>query len=406
VSNSLAIAAATRGLCAKLSEAIARSDAPAVGARVSALRPNALNAADPSVNVFLLQVSPNAALRNADLPTRRAAGELIQRPTLALDLHFLLTFTGDDAELVPQRLLGLVLPALHASPTLSARELIALTQANAPSYLDSSDLAQQVELVRFSLGAMNLEELSKLWSVFFQTQYLLSVPVQASVVLLEAPLLASPAAPVLERGIFSGTSSPPVIRALSPAFTTLRDAQGSVTLRIVADFLQTGAIAVRFGDAPARAAKIVERDQLAIELPDDLRAGVLPVRLLVSQTFQSADRSASFPLESAPVALAIMPRIRGAAVVAERTVTLNVEPPVGRTQAVKLTLERRTAGTQRVAIAWVAPASASADESFSVVTFRLPSQVEVGRYAVQLEVDGIASGLQTPFDQLPTVDVP
>ena len=68
------------------------------------------------VNVFLYQVTPNAAWRNADLPTRRANGDLIQRPQAALDLHYLLTFYGDESLLQPQRVLGSVVRTLHCGP--------------------------------------------------------------------------------------------------------------------------------------------------------------------------------------------------------------------------------------------------------------------------------------------------
>src|SRR5260370_39430318 len=56
------------------------------------------------VNIFLYQTTPNAALRNADLPTRRVDGQLVQRPQVALDLHYLLSFYGDEKTIEPQRL--------------------------------------------------------------------------------------------------------------------------------------------------------------------------------------------------------------------------------------------------------------------------------------------------------------
>ena len=51
---------------------------------------------------------PNAALRNSDLPTRNHRSVVVQRPTCALDLHYLLSFYGDDSKLEPQRMLGAV----------------------------------------------------------------------------------------------------------------------------------------------------------------------------------------------------------------------------------------------------------------------------------------------------------
>jgi hypothetical protein len=217
VSNGIAIAVATEGLKAMLSETFTEAGSIAVsGAAVTSVRPQTLDAGARGVNVFLYQVTPNAALRNADLPTRRAGGELIQRPQLALNLHYLLTFTGDETSLEPQRIMGVALAGLHARADLTAAMIDALVINAAPgSYLHRADLAQQVERVRFSLEGMNLEELSKLWSVFFQTQYQLSVGVQASVVLLEAPLAPSPSRPVRDRGIYSGMPSPPSLTAIS-----------------------------------------------------------------------------------------------------------------------------------------------------------------------------------------------
>ena len=48
------------------------------------------------MNVYLYRVSPNPAWRNQDLPTR-ARGPIVDRPLTAIDLHYLLTFYGDEA---------------------------------------------------------------------------------------------------------------------------------------------------------------------------------------------------------------------------------------------------------------------------------------------------------------------
>ena len=48
--------------------------------------------ANPVVNLFLHQVTPNAAWRNVDLPSLAADGATrLKNPPLALDLHYLLT---------------------------------------------------------------------------------------------------------------------------------------------------------------------------------------------------------------------------------------------------------------------------------------------------------------------------
>lgn len=410
MSNGLAVAAATRGLCAKISEALAEAGSLGFGARVTSLRPNLLSATDAAVNAFLFQITPNAALRNIDLPTRRAGGELVQRPMLALDLHYLLTFTGDEAELVPQRLLGLVLPALHAQCALSADEVTRLIQSNSPSYLDQADLAQQVEVVRFSLGAMNLEELSKLWSVFFQTQYLLSVPLQASALLLEAPLTPVPSAIVRSRGVFAGTPRAPRISTLAPGFTPLERDGAPTTVQIRGSDLIGDATAVLFGEREVAATSLAA-DQLTVTVPGALRAGVHPVTVQVRHAFEQRGDTKTFALASRPVPLAILPRITSPSPLSPTAgeIELRVAPPVARGQRVRVLLERRVPTVERRALTWQPPLPAATEvppPEFERLRVPLPDRLAAGRYGLQVEVDGLASGLDLNFDDLPVVEVP
>ncbi len=201
MSNFLAIATVTATLGRMLQAAVG-ADVP--GALVTTVRPDGPNSGvpDTGVNLFLYQVTPNAQWRNQDLPTRRADGTVAQRPQAALDLHYLLSFYGSEAELEPQRLLGSALRTLHARPLLDRVAVLNAVAANA--FLTGSDLADAVESVRFTPMSLNLEELSKLWSVFFQTTYVLSVAYRASVVLLTAeaqPLLAQPVAERVVRSL-------------------------------------------------------------------------------------------------------------------------------------------------------------------------------------------------------------
>jgi hypothetical protein len=192
MSNYLAIATVTAALSRALQTAI-EADVP--GALATTVRPDGPGSGVPEtgVNIFLYQVMPNASWRNNDLPTRRPDGTLVQRPLVAIDLHYLLSFYGNDAELEPQRLLGSTIRTLHAKPVLTRQEI--QNTVDAIGFLNDSDLAGEVELVKFMPLSLNLEELSKLWSVFFQTTYVLSVAYQASVVLIspeQRPVIAQP----------------------------------------------------------------------------------------------------------------------------------------------------------------------------------------------------------------------
>jgi hypothetical protein len=195
MSNFLAIATVTATV-SQIVQAAVQSDVP--GATVKTLRPDGLAdlTQEKGVNVYLYRVGPNAAWRNTDLPTRRADGTPAQRPQSALDLHYLLSFFGDETQLEPQRLLGSAMTALHTQPTLTRERIQQTVDNQVFSYLADSDLADQIELVRFTPIPLSLEELSRLWSVFYQIPYTLSVAYHASVVLIEAAVTPQPAPPV------------------------------------------------------------------------------------------------------------------------------------------------------------------------------------------------------------------
>ena len=89
MSNHLAIATVTATL-GQILQAVA-SEAVA-GADVTTNRPeSAEDGTAASINIFLFQVSPNPALRNADLPIRRSNGTVATRPQAALDLDYLIS---------------------------------------------------------------------------------------------------------------------------------------------------------------------------------------------------------------------------------------------------------------------------------------------------------------------------
>ncbi len=132
-------------------------------------------------NIYLFQVAPNAGLRNRDLPTRDAAGMLLHRSEVALDLSYLLTFYGREDLLEPQRLLGRALVALHVSPVFQPEDLARLSHGpHAVPFLSGDTAAPPVAPVRLMPVSLTLEELSKIWTVFFQAAHRLSVAYQAS----------------------------------------------------------------------------------------------------------------------------------------------------------------------------------------------------------------------------------
>jgi Pvc16 N-terminal domain len=188
-----AIAAVTATLRQLIQEAL---DIDVAGADVSVLRPDlaANNVGTGRVNIFLYQVTTNSAFRNVDLPTRDSNGLLVQCPRVALDLHYLFSFYGEEVTFTPQLLLGSVVRTLHTVPQLP-RTKIAQTITNINALIGVG-LESDPELVKFTPLPLSLEELSKLWSILIQTPYALSIVYIATVVIIEGKETPSIALPV------------------------------------------------------------------------------------------------------------------------------------------------------------------------------------------------------------------
>lgn len=190
MSNALALAHVTQALALLLESNLGPEIDMAV--KVEPRKPPADPPTEPTISVFLYQVTPDTSQRNNDLPTRAADGTLVKRPVAALDLHFLITAYGDETELVGQRLIGSVVRALHEIPVLP-KDIIEL--AGERPYLAGSNLAESAQRVRFTPTAMDVDETSKLWGMLYQTPYTLSVVYQAALVLIdgrEAPVAGKP----------------------------------------------------------------------------------------------------------------------------------------------------------------------------------------------------------------------
>ncbi|MFF5842500.1 Pvc16 family protein [Streptomyces massasporeus] len=191
MSNALALAHVTQAL-ALLIEANLPPDID-IAVKVEPRRPPVDPPLEPTITVFLYQVTPNTSQRNNDLPTRASDGTLVRRPAAALDLHYLISAYGEEAELVGQRLIGSVVRTLHEIPVLPW-DIIEL--AGQRPHLNGSDLAEAVQRVRFTPTAMDVDETSKLWGMLHQTPYALSVVYQAVLVLIDGRETPVPAKPV------------------------------------------------------------------------------------------------------------------------------------------------------------------------------------------------------------------
>ena len=282
MSNTLAVAAVTSTLRYLLEQALGGSQPGPVGsARVTTLHPAKLaDRDDPElpkgINVFLYQVSPNPTWSLADLPTRRDDGSLMTRPQAALDLHYLISCTGDDSELDAQRLLGRAALALAVNPVL-ARDLVSAAMAHyaddvATMFLAQADLADQVELVKLAPATLSLEDVSRLWSVL-GTPYLLSLTYTATVVLIQADAAVQAALPVRERAVTVSPAAAPVIAGVSTDPAGAAVFSGTPLLVEGSGLLGPG-VAVRIGPADLAPADGATPALLRVLVDDSVPAGV------------------------------------------------------------------------------------------------------------------------------------
>jgi Pvc16 N-terminal domain len=413
MSNFLAVATVTAALSQVLLEAV-KLDVP--GADVSTVRPNG-KAAGTLVNIYLYQVTANAALSNADLPARRADGQLLQRPVAALDLNYLLTFFGTEAQLEPQRLLGSVVRTLHSQPLLT-RDRIKTTIGLGlfSPFLGESNLADAVELVKFTPLPLSLDELSKLWSVYFQTPYSLSIAYQATVVLIEGEEATRPALPVASRNIYVSTFRQPSIDqvrsaagvdqpiiSLSPIVITGQRLRGAITQ-----------VSVSGIDVTPQITSVTD-NEIDLTLPAGLRAGVQGLQV-IQPALLGTPPTPHAGVRSNLVAFVLHPTIKKSgnvpditvpapAIAADGTrstdVTIKIDPLITKVQRALLFMNEMNPPVNRAARAYSfdsAPHNTPADpDDTDTLVFPIKG-VRAGDYLARIQVDGAESPLEQIAD--------
>jgi len=305
MSNYLAIATVTATLKHLLQEALATVPDLSAPIVVRTGRPENPESSFVGVNICLYQVVPNAAFRNADLPTWTSTGTLSQKPQVALDLHYLLTFSGREEDQEPQRLMGCSMVALHGMPILD-RTMIqqAIIAAGSESYLVGSDLENQIEKVKFSLLTMNLEELSKLWTVFYQVTHTLSIAYQASVVLLEGEVLPQKALLVKQAKFQTHPKLPASIDKVHPS--TLPYGSKSPII-LTGQGIGEDLAKVTISGQPAKLENVTP-DQVTIVLPSSIVAGANDIQIYQKQ---NSTKPGSDNLVSKPAQILIQPHVTG-----------------------------------------------------------------------------------------------
>ena len=417
MSNALAIAGVSAVLKDLLDSGLIDhqvTDALGAGVLVSSLAPDVVpisgDGAAPRLNLFLHQVTPNAAWRNVELPSADAGGRRVRHPPLALDLHYLLTAYG-IAELQAEVLLGYGMQLLHDNAVLSRAAIRAalnpspVSGALLPSVyqaLRSADLAEQVELLKITPTAMNAEEMSRLWSAL-TAHYRPSAAFQVSVVLIESRATAVSPLPVLTRGQrIAGSERDEgvlVTPGLVPPYPTLESVR--VAAHETPSTLQAGDVATVRGHHLAGTGRflVLRNDAFKLDhdialpdssddttldftasLPPSLPAGLYRLELRVLRPGEAAPRTSNaLPVALAPtIAFPPVAMARGAGNVL--SLRIGCQPDVRPGQKVALLMDTREAPAQ--------PFGAST----GVLDFNFADALPAGATPLlRLRVDGIES---------------
>ena len=326
----------------------------------------------------------------------------------------MISFYGDENDLVTQRLLGSVVRTLHAQPQLT-RDNIRQAILHGPAFLAPSNLADDVELVKFSPLHLSLEELSKIWSIFYQIPYTLSVAYQATVVLIETDDMPFHTLPVRRRNIYTVPFQQPTIDRVGTTDgddvpidiqSTLRirgrNLKGNITvvqidgLEVVPDVNSVSNTEITLVLAD------VEKQQIT-QPPVHLQAGVQGVqvihRFLMGMDTPDKPLEAHHGVESNVAAFVLRPRITSVPqnVAGSGVLTVEVEPAVSKTQRAVLLLNevspnlgqrldhpaRRYTFDKRII-------NENDPEPNTTLTFSV-KDVVAGTYLVRVQVDGAES---------------
>lgn len=400
MSNSLAIATVTATLSQLIQDEI-QVEVP--GATVSTVRPDIAgnNAAESKVNVFLYQVTTNASLRNIDLPSRRGAGSLSQKPRGAFDLHYLLTFYGDETTLVPQRLLGSTLRTLHSEPQLMRQRIT--DTVNSLSYLTGSTLADDPELVKFTPLPLSIEELSKLWSILLSTPYALSIIFLGTVVLIESdeiPIIPRPVQtpllsvmpfrqPTIDQVLSQKDIDEPLVS--HPIFT------GDKLILVGRQFKSadpTITTLVQVGNTPVTT-KDEGVNRLSFVVDNTLQAGIQSVQI-VQQLLLGKPPVPHYGFESNVMPFVLRPTVNSANRANVQNngnglfsadVTVKLTPQVGSKQRVVLVLNSVAGSAKPAAYSFISEARPADTDT---LTFSI-ADVSPATYVVSVQVDGAQS---------------
>jgi hypothetical protein len=350
------------------------------------------------VNLFLHQVTPNVGWRNMNQPRLGGDGTTrLQNQPLALDLHYLLTaYATEDSQ--AEALLSVAVFFLHQNPVIARSAIRTALGALPPSYsgtyalaLQSSGLADQIEMIKITPATLNREELAWLWTAL-KADYRPTFPFQVSVVLIEPQMPTTYALPVLSRGITARPGPPPLLLEPQLALGQSAPAQGDIVTIVgqgLAGINQVSLSNPRLGISyPPFAPVSASSDSLTFQVPVNAAfpAGMYSLSAQLVDTATSTVLLGTNPIPL-PIAATVVGAPTGTNNAAGTLVSISCAPQVVAGQTVSLSLGSYSAPAQ----AFSTPASS--------LSFQFPSLS--GTFLVRLRVDGVDSPVQVNWNAKP-----
>ncbi len=348
----------------------------------------------PLVNLFLHQVTPNAAWRNIDLPSLAADGATrLKNPPLALDLHYLLTaYASDDTE--AEALLGYAILMLHENPILPRSLITSLLGTLAPgtynNALQASGLSAQIEMIKLAPATLGREEMAWLWTAL-KADYRPTFPFQASVVLMRNDNPTAFSLPVLTRNIVvqPGVSAqlfivqPPNDQSPALVGDTIK-ITGSALSAANQISISNPATFVTYNFTPP--AGSVQATSVSFQIPDDpanLPSGVCQVSLIFKDSNGIVTQHTNNVVIGIGLKIAAAPAPAAAASGGGTLITLSCDPQVRPSQKIYLVLNSQSGNGSFVAAAEPIAAQTAA------LSFQFAPALAADTYSAGLQVDGV-----------------
>ncbi|MEM6253168.1 MAG: DUF4255 domain-containing protein [Cyanobacteria bacterium P01_D01_bin.156] len=390
MSNHLAIATVTATLQRLLQGAIQQD---VDGARVTTLKPNSIGSSTPEsgINMFLYQVSYNEALRNHDTAAFRAKKGPIRRHS-SLDLYYMLSAYGNETELEPQRLLGSVVRTLSDKTVLTSDMID--TAIEDATFLADSDLTHHAQQITINPVSMDMDELSKIWSTFFQTPYSLSMAYKVMAVVIDGEMSAQKALPVREpRSRIVPFAHQPRIDKVLAQTGPRSPIEANTTLRVVGQQLKGNHTKIKVGIAEITPQSINDTEiVVSLSGATTLQAGIQPLQVLHYPNPQTSIPVASnaYPFMLCPTLTAVHVSDVEGIDDDPRTGNLHVSThlPVGSGQRVVVALNEWSVDSPAVYLFEARPDQNSRTEL--TIPF---NNVKPSEYLIRLQVDGADSQL-------------